>query len=250
MPKLLILGGTAEASLLAKAVAQRGWPATLSYAGRTAVPKPQPIPVRIGGFGGAKGLKTYLEREEITHLVDATHPFAAQMSWNAAEAAAAAGVPLAALVRPPWTPSAEDDWREAADMSCAVAALHGPPRRIFLAIGRQEVAAFAEAPQHHYLLRYVNEPSSPPPLPRHTLLVARGPFDAESDTALLRAHRIDMIVAKNAGGTGARAKLEAARILRLPAIMIARPPAPKRPSFEDPESLLDRIAHAGTALGV
>lgn len=228
MRHILVLGGTLEASALARALAERGERAVLSYAGRVASPRAQPVPVRVGGFGGAAGLARHLRDHAVTHLVDATHPFAARMSANAVAAGADAGVPLLALTRPAWRPDAGDDWTTVPDMDAAVAALDGPPRRVLLALGRLHLAEFAVRPQHHYVLRLVDPPETPPPLPRHTVVVARGPFDVAGDIALLRAHRIDLVVCKNAGGTGADAKLHAARALGLPVLMVARPPLPAR----------------------
>lgn len=225
---ILLLGGTSEASALAAALAARGERAVLSYAGRVAAPRAQPVPTRTGGFGGVPGLVAWLRRERVTHLIDATHPFAAQMSRHAAEAAAEAGVQLLALVRPPWRPGPGDDWTEAPDLAAAAALLAGPPQRVFLAIGRLHLAAFATQPQHDYLLRLVDPPDGPLPLPGATIVVDRGPFTADGDAALLRAHRIGRIVAKNAGGEGAESKLVAARRLGLPVTLIARPPAPAR----------------------
>ena len=213
-----------EASALATALAERGERAVLSYAGRVAQPKAQPISVRVGGFGGVAGLLAYLRSQRISHLVDATHPFAAQMSRHAVAAAAQAGVPLLALSRPPWLPSPGDRWQALGSMAAAVAALAGPPQRVMLALGRLHLAEFAAQPQHHYLLRLVDVPEQMPPLPLHTALIARGPFDLAGDTALLLAHRIDCIVCKNAGGSGAQAKLLAARALGLPVLMVQRPP--------------------------
>jgi precorrin-6A/cobalt-precorrin-6A reductase len=243
MPNILILGGTTEASALADALAARGTPATLSYAGRVASPRPQPVPVRIGGFGGVDGLAAYLRSEQVTHLVDATHPFAAQMSRHAVRAAAQAGIPLTALTRPPWRPEEGDRWTMVPDLPAALAALAGPPRRILLALGRMHVDAFRVQPQHHYLLRFVDAPLVPPPLPDHHLLVDRGPFDADRDTALLRVHAIDLVLCKNAGGTGASAKLVAARRLGLPVLMIDRPPLPARIAVHDVAAALRRIDH-------
>lgn len=228
MLNVLILGGTTEASALAAALAARGLAATLSYAGRTSDPAPQPLPVRIGGFGGADGLATYLAHHHVTHLVDATHPFAARISANAVAAAAEAGVPLLALVRSPWTAEPGDRWTGVADIDEAVAALAGPAMAVMLAIGRQHVAAFAAMPQHLYLLRFVDPPAAPPPLPRYRLVIDRGPFTIAGDEALLRGHGIGLVVAKNAGGAGAAAKLAAARSLGLPVVMIDRPAVPPR----------------------
>ena len=228
MTNILILGGTTEASLLAVALRRAGLPATLSYAGRVANPAQQPIPVRTGGFGGVEGLADYLTREKITHLIDATHPFAAEISRHAVEAAAATATALIALERLAWTTESGDRWTHVPDIPAAAAALSGPPRRVFLAIGRQHLADFAGQPQHHYLLRLIDPPHCPLPVPHQTTVIARGPFTESDDLDLLRLHRIDTIVAKNAGGTGAAAKLLAARKLGLPVIMVARPLLPER----------------------
>ena len=194
MPNILILGGTTEASALAGALARRGDGAVFSYAGRVAQPKAQPVPTRIGGFGGAAGLVDYLRGERITHLVDATHPFAARMSGNAVDAAATAGIPLIALTRPAWAEEPGDRWRHVPDIAAAVAMLAGPRRAVMLALGRMHVAAFAAQAQHHYLLRFVDPPAAPPPLPRHDLVVDRGPFTVAGDRALIVAHGIQRIV--------------------------------------------------------
>jgi precorrin-6A/cobalt-precorrin-6A reductase len=174
------------------------------------------------------GLVAYLKAEGITHLIDATHPFAAQMSRNAVEACAATGTPLIALEREPWQAAEGDRWTHVPDLGSAVAALGETPRRVFLAIGRQTLDAFSVAPQHHYLLRLVDPPTEPLPLPRAEAVIARGPFTVEGDRALLADHQIEAIVAKNAGGTGAEAKLVAARELGLPVILIDRPWVPER----------------------
>lgn len=238
MPNILVLGGTTEASALAQALATAQIPATLSYMGRVERPKPQPIPTRIGGFGGIPGLMAYLRGHQITHVIDATHPFAAQMSANAVHACAATGTPLLALTRPAWQPGPGDRWQSVPDMSAAVSALAGPPRRILLAIGGMHLAEFAAQPQHHYHLRLVDAPGEPPPLPDHKITLDRGPFSAEADEALLRTHRIDLIVSKNAGGTGSVSKLIAARTLGLPVLMIDRPILPPRRETHDPAEAL------------
>lgn len=212
-----------EASALAAALADRGLTATLSYAGRVESPKAQPVPIRIGGFGGVEGLERYLRDHGITHLVDATHPFAATMSAHAIAAAARAGIAHIALTRPAWAPVADDRWRHVADVDAAVAALAGPAQRVMLALGRMHVNAFVAQPQHHYLLRFVDAPESPPGVPNHSIIVDRGPFSIEGDMRLMQDHRIDLIICKNAGGKGAEAKLIAARRLNLPVVMIDRP---------------------------
>lgn len=227
--KLLLLGGTTEASALARHLAAHwqdpgaGRQAVFSYAGRTARPASQPLPCRIGGFGGASGLVDYLRAEAITHVVDATHPFAAQMSRNALAACGDAGVPIVSFERSPWHAQAGDCWTHVPDMEAAVATLPESGERVFLAIGKQNLARFAIKPDNHYLLRLVDAPEAALPLPNATVEIARGPFDVAADMALMRRHQISHVVAKNAGGTGAKAKLAAARALGLPVILIDRP---------------------------
>lgn len=228
---------------MARALALREDAAIFSYAGRTAKPVSQPLPTRVGGFGGVQGLEAYLKAERITHVVDATHPFAAQMSRNAVEACARANVALAAFQRAPWAGSAGDDWRHVPDMACAVAALPQSSARVFLAIGKQNLEAFAAKPQHHYLLRLVDPPQGALPLPDANAVIARGPFDEAADLALLRDQRIEMIVAKNSGGTGARAKLDAARTLGIPVILIDRPVVPDRSILPNLSDVMDWLPH-------
>jgi precorrin-6A/cobalt-precorrin-6A reductase len=242
MQRILLLGGTTEASALARALAAAGVDAVFSYAGRTEAPVAQPLPQRIGGFGGVAGLVDYLRAERIGAVVDATHAFAAQMSRNAVEACAVAGVPLIGLQRPEWRAQAGDQWQHVADIAGAVAALPEQPARVFLAIGKQNLAGFAARP-HHYLLRLVDAPDLPP-LPDCTVVLARGPFEVAGDLALLRQHRIGWIVAKNAGGAGAAAKLVAARELGLPVIMIARPALPARQVVGSVAEVMGWLGHA------
>lgn len=226
-------------------MAARGIAAQYSYAGRTRAPKPQPIPTRIGGFGGAAGLCAYLHAQSITHLVDATHPFAAQISANAIAAARDAGVPLLAFERPPWQPGPGDDWQSVPDLAAAVAALPDAPRSVFLAIGRQSLAPFLARPAHRYLLRLVDPPEHLP-LPGATVEIARGPFTVDQDRALMQRHGVELIVAKNAGGDGARAKLDAARALGLPVVMVARPAIPPRHVVHTVAQVLDWLDHDGS----
>ncbi len=243
MPNVLILGGTTEASALAGELMRHAIPAVLSYAGRTERPRAQPVPVRIGGFGGVAGLTAYIQDHGVTDLVDATHPFAATISAHAVQAASLAGVRHIALTRPAWTPAAGDRWTQVGDIAAAVAALAGPARRVMLALGRMHVTAFAAQPHHHYLLRFVDRPDTPPVLPHHTLIVDRGPFDVAGDTALMQSHAIDLVVCKNAGGIGAEAKLIAARALGLPVVMIGRPALPHRREVDTVDAVLRWLDH-------
>jgi precorrin-6A/cobalt-precorrin-6A reductase len=246
----LILGGTTEATALCNAMHRVGLSGTVSLAGRVARPIRQPLPQRSGGFGGPEGLARYINDNAITHVIDATHPFAAQMSHNAVIATQQTGTPLIALTRAPWQATAQDDWTHVPDIKGAVAALNGPPERIFLAVGRMHLAEFAPNPQHYYLLRLIDAPDGPLPFPDHKIVLDRGPFTADGDLALMRSHGITRGVSKNSGGTGAQAKLLAARTLGIPMIMIDRPALPNRPEAHDVAAVLDWINHGKTDLGV
>jgi precorrin-6A/cobalt-precorrin-6A reductase len=240
--KVLVLGGTSEASALAALLAERrDIEAIMSFAGRTQAPVAPPIPLRVGGFGGADGLAAYLESERIDVLVDATHPFAERISRNARLAAARCGVPLVVLSRPAWTPQAGDRWIEVPDMAAAAAALGLESRRVFLAVGRLQLQAFEAAPQHVYLIRTI-EPVAPA-LPRYRVIAARGPYDAESEERLLRAEKIDAIVAKNSGAATVFGKIVAARRLGVPVIMVSRPSDAANAVHDAAEALALIVAH-------
>ena len=251
--RVLILGGTADANRLVAAVAKAPRiDAVLSYAGRTENPTPPPIPWRVGGFGGIDGLVNYLCTEKIARVVDATHPFAAQISAHAVAACAIAGVPLLALERPPWKRGPGDRWIEVDDLAAAAGALGSAPRRVFLGIGRQHIEVFAAHPQHAYLLRLVDPPRAPLPLQGAEVIVARGPFDYAGDRAMLTQRRIDIVVARNAGGEAASAKIEASRYLGLPVVMVRRPLIPAREKVETIVEVLRWLGHdaAPTERGV
>lgn len=241
------MGGTADASLLADAIARAGIDAVYSYGGRTRTPADQPLPTRIGGFGGVDGLADYIRREGITHVIDATHPFAAEMSRNAIEACKETGAPLMALERVPWTRAPGDSWIEVADVTAAIAALPEAPAKVFLAIGRQHIAPFASRPQHIYTLRFVDPPEAPLPFAAD-VIVSRGPFTLDGELEMMRARGIGWIVARNSGGDGARAKIDAARMLGLPVIMISRPRLPERPRVESVDEVMNWLGHR-TCLG-
>jgi precorrin-6A/cobalt-precorrin-6A reductase len=243
MTRALILGGTADANLLAETIARAGIDAVYSYGGRTRAPAGQRLPTRIGGFGGPNGLADYLRHERITHVVDATHPFAAEMSRNAVAACAQTGTPLLALERAPWLKAPGDHWIEVADIMSAVAALPECRARVFLAIGRQHIAPFAERTQHAYTLRFVDPPEGALPLSGADIIVSRGPFTLDGELTMMRERGIEWIVARNSGGAGARAKIDAARTLGLPVVMIARPLLPERTRVERVAEVMDWLGH-------
>jgi precorrin-6A/cobalt-precorrin-6A reductase len=241
--RALILGGTGDANQLADALIRANIDAVYSYAGRTRIPLPHALPTRIGGFGGADGLCDFIAAEKITHVIDATHPFAAEMSRHAVTACAAAKVPMIALERAPWARMAGDNWCEVADIEAAVAALPDRPSRVFLAIGRQHIAPFAAKPEHSYTLRFVDAPDGALPLPNADVVVSRGPFTLEAELELMRSRGIEWVVARNSGGTGARAKIDAARTLSRAVIMIARPDLPERPRVESIDEVMAWLGH-------
>jgi precorrin-6A/cobalt-precorrin-6A reductase len=236
--RLLILGGTSEASALAAALATRAdiWP-ILSLAGRTTNPKRAPIPTRIGGFGGVDGIIDYLARERIDAIVDATHPFAEQISANAARARGE--LPLLVFTRPPWRRQQGDAWTEVSSIDAAVHALGLSPQTVFLTHGRLQLAPFARAPWHRYLVRSIDRPAEFDALANARLILARGPFALEDETRLIADEGVNCLVTKNSGGEATYAKIEAARRLRIPVVITNRPVAP---DVETVTSLTDALA--------
>jgi precorrin-6A/cobalt-precorrin-6A reductase len=245
MKRILILGGTTEARQLAGKLAAK-YEITLSLAGRTRDPVPQGVPIRVGGFGGVEGLAAHLKDNRIDLLIDATHPYAARISANAAQAAQLTGVPAIALRRPPWEQEPGDRWTPVDSATEAAPLLGTTPRKIFLALGRQELAPFEGAPQHSYLVRSVDPVEPPLAVPHATYILARGPFFEAGDRALLETHGIDAIVAKNSGGPATYGKIAAARALGIEVFLIRRPPLPEIPSGATVEDVLHLADHALT----
>ncbi|GHC75071.1 cobalt-precorrin-6A reductase [Streptomyces flavofungini] len=246
MPHVLVLGGTTEARRLAAALAARpDTRVTTSLAGRVTRPAALEGDVRIGGFGGPDGLARWLREHAVTALVDATHPFATAISANAARAARATGVPALALRRPGWRRVPGDDWHDVASLADAAAALPALGRRVFLTTGRLGLAAFAPYDALHFLVRSVEPPE--PPLPRDVrILLDRGPYTVDGETALLREHRVDVLVTKDSGGAATAAKLTAARALALPVVVVRRPEPPSGvPVVADVAAVLARLGEAG-----
>jgi precorrin-6A/cobalt-precorrin-6A reductase len=241
---ILILGGTADARILSgKLAKESGYRILLSMAGRTREPVKQPVPVRIGGFGGADGLASFIMENAFDLLIDATHPYAALISANAVHAAQQAQVPLIALERAPWQRQVGDRWQAVADVNTAVGAVGSSSKNAFLALGRQELLPFEAAPQHHYLVRSVDPVEPPLNVPDARYITARGPFVLEDEITMLRDNRIDIIVSKNSGGTAAYGKIEAARQLGIEVVMIERPPHPCAATLPNIEAALTAIKH-------
>ena len=222
MMRILILGGIGEAVKLARRLSP-SHAVTYSIAGKGRAPD-LPCPVRSGGFGGAEGLAAFLSQNGIELLIDATHPYAAQISRNAAQAARAAGVPLWAYRRLPWRPQPGDDWRSVADWTGMMAALR-KFKRPFFTIGLEPLRQAATIPrEQHWLVHCLA--AEPPVSPRLTVLCATGPFSLEQELTLLRDDRIDVLAAKNSGGGAVAAKLAAARQLSIPVVLLERPALP------------------------
>jgi precorrin-6A/cobalt-precorrin-6A reductase len=221
---VLILGGTGEARRLAERLVERPWLKVISsLAGRTGTPRRPPGRVRVGGFGGADGLAAYLRDVGIDLVVDATHPYASTISANALTACDRTGVPLRLLSRSVWTPGPGDRWILADDYADAARKIPEACRRPFLTVGRQNLEPFAARRGLTYVVRVIDPPDRPLPLPDHELVTGRGPFTETSERALMTAHRVDCLVTKNSGGDATAAKLAAARSLALPVVMIAPP---------------------------
>jgi precorrin-6A/cobalt-precorrin-6A reductase len=237
--RILILGGTTEASHLATLLADDGrFEATLSLAGRTLSPKQQALPTRIGGFGGIAGLESWLRDNCIDAVIDATHPYAAQISAHAVSACNTLSIPLASVLRTPWMREPEDNWIEVETSESAALALGDVPRRVFLSLGRLELTAFAAAPQHHYLARTIDPPGDIPLPPDIRFVHDRGPFDAADEEAFLSRERIEIVVSKNSGGSATYPKIAASRRLRLPVVMIARPHKPRGVALDGPDAAM------------
>ena len=224
--RILILGGTGEARDLAAELVAAGVDVLSSLAGRVRQPRLPDGPVRVGGFGGAEGLAAFLRAERITAVIDATHPFAGTITASAAQATAQAGVPLLVLRRPEW--EAAPSWDLVADTRAAATAVRAwPGESVFLTTGRRDLDVFAADDRHHFLVRTVDPPDGLAP-PRMTLVLDRGPYTVEGESALMREHGVGLLVTKNSGGPMTAAKLAAARDLGVQVLMVQRPPLPPK----------------------
>jgi precorrin-6A/cobalt-precorrin-6A reductase len=233
MTRVLLLGGTGDAL----AIARRLGPGHIySLAGLGRIPDDLGCRVRVGGFGGVAGLETFLQSESIGLVIDATHPYAAQMSRNASVASVSMGVPCWAVRRAPWQPGAGDDWREVAGWRELVDAI-APYERPLWTLGREPLAHIGEIPPlQHWTIRCLE---AHPGNEHATIIAARGPFTLEGERALFDSLRIDVLISKNSGGKATEAKLEAARERGVPVVMVGRPPLPAvEREFPDIDSLL------------
>lgn len=238
--RLLILGGTGDARELAHGAARLpGLAVTTSLAGRTRCPTAPAGELRIGGFGGADGLAAWLHDDRTTAVIDATHPFAAEISRNAAAACARQAVARLVVLRPAWRAVADDRWIEVDTPAEAAAAIDGRARRVFLTLGTGDLTAFAGLSDIWFLVRAVDLPATPPPLGAHRIIAARGPFEPAEETRLLRSHDIDCVVSRNSGGGATYGKIEAARTLGLPVVMLRRPPPPEGECVDSVAAAMD-----------
>ena len=240
-PRILILGGTAEARRLADTVAERHGDAVdliTALAGRLGRKPHVAGRMRVGGFGGITGLADYLRNENVDLLVDATHPFASIVSYHAAEAAMRTGVARLVLSRPPWRAETGNDWREVDDLAVAAHLLPSLGTRFFLTTGIGGLVAFGSVAEAWYLVRLMEPPREPLPLPRYESVIGKPPYDHSEERRLMQHHRIDAVVTKNSGGAATQAKLVAARELGLPVVMIRRPDPP---GGEQVESVADAL---------
>ena len=237
MLRVLILGGIGDAVELAIKIANiPGIEVITSLAGRTREPANLPGNVRTGGFGGVRGLTNYLREMQIDLLIDATHPFANQISENAAAATQEVGIPRLMVIRPPWEKLEDDDWLEVEDNLAAATALANRAKRVFLTIGRQEIGTFAHLQDIWFLMRMIDPPNTDVIVPPGLILCDRGPFNLENEQEILLKYNIDTIVSKNSGGNATYPKIIAARKLGIKVVMVNRPPVPPGEQVADVES--------------
>ncbi|MFM2063001.1 MAG: hypothetical protein RLZZ507_2671 [Cyanobacteriota bacterium] len=256
MLRVLILGGTGDAAELTARISKiTGVEAIASLAGRTREPVAPVGNVRIGGFGGVTGLVEYLKHQKIDVLIDATHPFANHISWNAAAAATETGIPRLLVNRSPWEKQAGDIWIEVKNNTEAATALENQAlenqlfkhqtKRVFLTIGRQEISAFSHLQEMWFLMRMIDPPNADVVIPPGLMLFDRGPFSLEDEREILTDYHIDTIVSKNSGGNATYPKIIAAREMGIKVVMVKRPPIPPGEQVADVESavkwLLEKV---------
>jgi len=241
--KLLLLAGTSDARRIATALAgQKGLTVIASLAGVTRQPRDLGCAMRVGGFGGVDGLWAYLRAEDIAAVVDATHPFAAKMSWNAATACAGLGLPHLQMLRPEWQPGLGDNWVSVTD-EAAVAAHVPKGATVFLATGRQTLDRYANMADRRLICRQIDPPDRPFPFANGEFLIGRPPFSETEEAALFQRLGVDWLVVKNSGAEASRSKLDAARSLGLPVAMIARPSQPDCVRASRVVEVLDWVQH-------
>lgn len=236
--RILLLGGVTEALAIARLL---GPEHIYSLAGIGRIPQDMACQVRVGGYGGADGLADYLRRERIELLIDATHPYAAQISANAAQAAKAAGIPCWALRRPAWQPQPGDDWREVEGWDALIDAL-APFKRPLFTLGREPLQHLEDIPAHQFWTLRALEAC--PGNERCEVIGARGPFHLEDERALFERRQIDVLVSKNSGSAATEPKLEVARERGVPVLVL------KRPELPEVDRLFGSVAQLREALSI
>ena len=235
---LLLLAGTGEAKRIAWGLVDSGVPAIASLSGATRSPEPLPLPTRIGGFGGEAGFEAYLDTAGITAVLDATHPYASQITHRTARVCAVRSMPYLCLLRPPWLPEAGDNWTEIAAEADAAAHI-SKTATVFLATGRQTLERFANLEGRRILCRQIDPPTAPFPFEGGEFIISRPPFSVEREERLFAELGVDWLVVKNAGGAESRTKLMAARNLSIPVLLLRRPPVPDAPHVATVQEALE-----------
>jgi precorrin-6A/cobalt-precorrin-6A reductase len=237
---LLLLAGTGEAKRVAWGLVDSGVPVIASLAGVTRSPEPLPLPTRTGGFGGEAGFAEYLDSAGITAVLDATHPYADQITNRTARVCAARSIPYLQLLRPVWVPEQGDNWTEIASEHDAAPHIR-MGATVFLATGRQTLDRFANLEGRRVLCRQIDPPTAPFPFEGGEFIISRPPFSVEREEQLFAALGVDWLIVKNAGGTESRSKLTAARHLGIPVLLLRRPPMPDAPRVETVQEALDWV---------
>jgi precorrin-6A/cobalt-precorrin-6A reductase len=238
---LLLLAGTGEAKDIAEGLSGREISAIASLAGATRTPKPLGLETRIGGFGGEAGFRDYLAKTKITAVLDATHPFAHQITDRTARVCADLDIPYLQFLRPEWTAGTGDNWTEIAREEDAASHIT-KGQTVFLGTGRQTLGRFANLRDCRVICRQIDPPSGPFPFAGGEFLVGRPPFPVAAEVALFQKLGIDWLVVKNAGGERSRTKLTAARDLKIPVLMIRRPAMPDGPKVDNVADALAWVA--------
>lgn len=235
--KVLLLAGTGEARELATLIDRAGMPAIASLAGVTDRPLGLKLQTRAGGFGGTEPFKAFLKKENITAVVDATHPFAHRITDRTADICRSLSLPYLQVLRPAWQPDPGDDWHWIDDPSEA-STLIPSGATVFLATGRQSLADFSGLEGRRVIARVIDPPSSPFPFDGGEFIIGRPPFSVKSESALLDRLGVDWVVTKDAGGAASRSKLDAAFALGLPVAILRRPAMPDAERVETaPEAM-------------
>lgn len=239
--KILIIGGTQEANKLAEIFHNYNYNYIISYAGIVNKVFEKGLKKRIGGFGGKNGLIDYIEKNKVTHVVDASHPFSNKISHNTVNACRSLNIPIINFARKPWYKCKNDNWIRVKNFKESTRYLTGNPKRIFLAIGQKNLGFYKDYSHHFYLLRLIEKRNRLIFFPNYKCIISKGPFLVNEDIAILKKYKIDMVITKNSGGKGAYSKIIAARELQIPIVVISRPRGTSIKKVYDSNSVLEWI---------